>query len=187
MDPIVRVRELPQGSRNCGPEHRSLLTTPKANFPGGGILFAVDSVVTNSMTLRVPGKPLGVGQPPAPISGLTSVTFSIQSFGNLIEDASYDLKNRFGIMETEFYRSSAYIYSGVEDPYRDLRAACVLQTLIKAFQAENRTKKGDWADKLMELRAEYTGVLERVDIQWGQTVGGLQEQSNLFSTRVCRG
>ena len=51
-------------ANNVQPNQVVLLSQPKANFPGAGVLMAIDSVSGNSLTLRRLHKDLGVGQPP---------------------------------------------------------------------------------------------------------------------------
>lgn len=158
--------------------------TPRGSFPGSGRYFAVDSASSTTLTLRVIGKPLNVGQPPA-IAGATGVTFVVNTFQTLLEDASWDLKQRFSLDEAIPFRASQWMYAGVEDPLRDLRAACVLQALLKAYQAEARTEKGDWAMKISRVSREYQEVLDRVQIRWGPW-GNSQEPTSLFSLRISR-
>ena len=97
------------------------LTGPKANFPGGGQLLAIDSVSGSSITLRRLHKDLNVGNPPAPSAGLTPVTFTINTLDPQTEEASFDIKRRFGIDETIVDRQSQWIFD-----LRDLRIATVL-------------------------------------------------------------
>lgn len=160
------------------------LTQPKSVFSGGGRMFAVDTVSPNTLTLRLLNKPPGVGQPPA-INGATSVMFTINTFASLIEDASWDLKNRFDINEAVAFRASAWIYSGVEDQFRDLRAATVLQVLIKALSIENRAKDGDFWRKLDIFKKEYGEVLDRLQIRFGPQ-GNSGQPATLFSCQLAR-
>lgn len=160
-------------------------TPVKTAFPGGGRAFAVDTVVGNTITLRLPMNNPGVGQPPAPIAGLTGVIFTINTFAALIEDVSFDIKSRFGLDEAMTYRSSSWIYQGAEDLYRDLRAVVVLQVLKKAYAAELRSNKGDWFEKLKRIECEYDGILDRVQIRFGP-VGNSSESTTVFSCKISR-
>jgi hypothetical protein len=171
--------------QGVGAQHVVFLSMPKSQFPGGGRLMAVDSSQPNAITLRVLGKPLNFGQPPAPLAGLTGVTFTINTFATLIEDASWDLKSRFGIDEMQAYRASSWIYQGAERPFRDLNAACVLQVLIKAFGAETRTDKGDFARKLAAAKAEYDEVLDRLQVRFGPW-GDSEQPVTRFSCKISR-
>ena len=83
-----------------------------------------------SITLRRLHKDLNVGQPPAPAAGLTGVTFTINTLDPQIEEASFDIKRRFGIDENIAYRTSSWIYD-----LRDLRMATVLYRPIGPVHA----------------------------------------------------
>ena len=74
--------------------------------------------------LRALHKDLNVGQPPAPAAGLTGVTFTINTLDPQTEEASFDIKRRFGIDELIVYRTSTWVYD-----LRDLRMATVLTVL----------------------------------------------------------
>ena len=161
------------------------LTMPKGAFPGSGRFYAVDSVSPFTINLRMIGQPTNYGQPPASAAGITGITFNVCTFNTLIEDASWDLKSRFAIDEMVPFRASPWLYTGVESPYRDLRAACVLQVLIKAFQAEVRVKDGDWAMKLKDLKSEYNDVLDRVQLRFGP-FGNSEEPITRFSCQLSR-
>jgi hypothetical protein len=159
------------------------LTAPKAQFPGGGQFLAIDSVTGNSITLRRPHKDLFVGQPPAPIAGLTTVTFTISTLDPQSEDASFDLKRRFAIDDTvggDLSRSSSWVYD-----LRDLRMATVLSVLHDRYTMETRTDKGDFAIKIKRIRQQLDDVLGRVQIRWGP-FGNSAEPSTLFSCKLSR-
>jgi hypothetical protein len=161
-------------------------TEPKIAFPGStGKFFAIDTVAPNQVGLRVIGKPLNVGQPPAPALGLTAIKFVVNTLASLIEDASFDLKSRFGIDEQIPFHASFWIYKGREDIFRDLRAACVLQVIIKAMGAETRSKDGDWAMKLANYKKEYDEVLDRVQLRFGP-YGNDQPPVTRFSCQISR-
>src|SRR5271165_1749378 len=108
-------------TNGVSPNQVVLLSGPKSQYPGGGDLLAIDSVSGNAITLRRPHKDLNVGMPPGPAAGLTGVTFSITTFDPQTEEASFDLKRRFGIDENITFRDSTWIYD-----LRDLRIATVL-------------------------------------------------------------
>jgi hypothetical protein len=139
------------------------LTGPKANFQGGGQLLAIDSVVGNTINLRRLHKDLNVGMPPAPAGGLTNVTFTINTLDPQTEEASFDIKRRFGIDENIVDRTSTWIYD-----LRDLRMTTVLQVLLARYTAEARGDKGDWVRKIDLIRCELSGVLDRVEVRWGK-------------------
>jgi hypothetical protein len=156
------------------------LTAPKANYPGGGDLLAIDSVASNAITLRRPHQDLNVGSPPGPAAGLTGVAFAIVTFFPQIEEASFDIKRRFGIDENISFRTSSWIYD-----QRDLRMLTVLTVLYDRYTAELRSDRGDWVRKMGHIRNLRDEVLERVTIRWGP-LGNSQESTGVFSQRYCR-
>jgi hypothetical protein len=156
------------------------LTTPKPNFPGGGILMAIDSVSANTITLRRLHKDLNVGQPPAPAAGLTGVTFTINTLDPQIEEASWDIKRRFGIDENLNDRVSTWIYD-----LRDLRMATVLQVLLARYVVEARGDKGDFPRKIALTKSDLDDVLDRVQVRWGP-LGNSEPPTTLFDCRISR-
>jgi hypothetical protein len=156
------------------------LTAPKANYPGGGALLAIDSVSGASITLRRLYKDLDVGQPPAPLAGLTGVAFTIPSLGPQIDEASFDIKRRYGIDETIVDRQSSWIFD-----LRDLRAATVLSVLLVRYTQSAHSDKGDFPRKIALVKSELNGVLDRVQVRWG-AYGDLEPPTTLFSNRFAR-
>ena len=167
-------------NNNVQPNQVVQLSAPKQYFPGGGQLFAIDSVAGTSITLRRLHKDLNVGQPPAPAAGLTGVTFTINTLDPQIEEASFDIKRRFGIDENIGFRTSSWIYD-----LRDLRMATVLSVLLARYTQEARTDTGDWARKLGLIKTELEIVLDRVQVRWGP-LGNSAEPSTLFSCKISR-
>jgi hypothetical protein len=163
-----------------GPNQVVRLTAPKAQYPGGGELLAVDTVAGGAVTLRRLHKGIGVGQPPAPAAGLTGVAFAIDTLDPQIEEASFDLKRRFGIDETIVYRSSSWVFD-----LRDLRLATVLSVLLDRYTHESRTDRGDFTIKLHRIRQELDDVLGRVQVRWGP-FGNSAEPSTLFGCKLSR-
>ena len=165
------------------PNQVVLLTAPRSQYPGGGQLLAIDSVATNTITLRRPHKDLYVGQPPAPASGLTAVAFTINTLDPQSEEASFDLKRRFTIDDTigaDFSRSSSWVYD-----LRDLRMAAVLSVLYSRYTSETRADKGDFAIKIKRIQQQLDDVLSRVQVRWGP-FGNSAEPSTLFSCKLSR-
>jgi hypothetical protein len=159
------------------------LTAPRANFPGGGQLLAIDSVASGSITLRRLHKDLNVGQPPAPSAGLTSVTFTIVTLDPQIEEASYVLKRRYAIDDTtgqSANRRSSWMYD-----LRELREATVLTVLLQRYVQETRTDRGDFPGKIQRIRQELDDVLARVQVRWGPS-GKSAEASTLFGCKLSR-
>jgi len=167
-------------SNGVAPNQVVQLSAPKANFPGSGALFAIDSVSGSAITLRRLHKDLSVGQPPAPSTGLTGVAFTINTLDPQTEEASFDIKRRFGIDENIAYRSSSWIYD-----QRDLRMATVLIVLLARYTQEARTDRGDWARKIGLINTELQIVLDRVQVRWGP-LGNSAEPSTVFSCKISR-
>ena len=171
------------GANAVQPNQVVQLTTPKANFPGGGVLMAIDSVDPIAglyLVLRRLHKDLNVGQPPAPAAGLMGVTFTINTLDPQSEEASFDIKRRFGIDETIAYRSSTWVFD-----LRDLRMATVLTVLHDRYTAEARSEKGDWARKIRLVCSQLDQVLDRVQVRWGP-FGNSSEPSTIFNCKLSR-
>ncbi len=167
-------------ANNVAPNQVVWLSQPKSQFPGGGVLLAIDSVLGASLTLRRLHKDLNVGQPPGPAVGLTNVTFTINTLERQAVEASFDLKRRFGIDENIVERTSSWIYD-----LRDLRMATVLSVLLARYTQEARSEKGDFSRKLEQIKVELNQVLDRVQVRWGQS-GNSEVPSTLFSCKLSR-
>lgn len=161
------------------------LAGPKNVFQGGGQQFAIDSVSGNSATLRRLGKALNLGQPPAPTAGLSGVSFEVLTFYSQIDQATYRIKDRFGIDETIWTRASQWIYQGAEARFRCLRDAVVFTVLLDAYEQGNRSEQGDWAAKTRIIRGRLADSLEQVRIRWGQ-YGNSQSPTGPTSGMLCR-
>jgi hypothetical protein len=158
--------------------------TPSGSFRGAGQLFAIDSVTTvtttgDSLSLRRLYKDLNVGQPPG-TGGLTGVTFTINTLDPQSENASFDIKRRFGIDEQIAYRSSTWVYD-----LQDLRMATVLSVLKDRYTAEVRVERGDWSYKINLVRSQLDQVLDRVQVRWGP-FGNSAEPSTIFNCKISR-
>jgi hypothetical protein len=162
------------------PNQVILLTKPPSNFPGAGHILAIDSVVGGAITLRRLHADLYVGQPPAPMTGLTGVSFSIPTLIPQIEEASFDLKRRYGINELIASRASAYVYD-----LRVLRMAAVLTVLLNRYTQECRTDRGDFARKIELIRSELGDVEAGLSVRWGAS-GAAAAPSSLFGARISR-
>ena len=167
-------------ANNVQPNQVVWLSAPKTQYPGGGVLLAIDSVSGSSLTLRRLHKDLNVGNPPAPSAGLTGVTFTINTLDPQTEEASFDIKRRFGIDETIVDRASSWVFD-----LRDLRMATVLSVLLSRYTQEARSEKGDWARKITLIQAELDQVLERSPSSLGP-YGNSAEPSTLFSCKISR-
>jgi hypothetical protein len=167
-------------ANNVAPNQVVWLSQPKSQYPGGGALLAIDSVAGTSITLRRLHKDLNVGQPPAPIAGLTNVTFTINTLDPQTEEASFDIKRRFGIDENISARESSWVYD-----LRDLRMATVLSVLLARYTQEARSDRGDFPRKIDQIKIELGQVLDRVQVRWGP-LGNAEEPSTLFSCKLSR-
>jgi hypothetical protein len=97
-----------------------------------------------------------------------------------IEEATFDIKRRFGIDENITFRDSSWIYD-----QRDLRMAVVLSVLYDRYTAEARTDSGDWQRKIGHIRTQREAVLDRVQVRWGP-FGNSSEPSTIFSCKITR-
>ena len=167
-------------ANNVTPNQVVWLSQPKSQYPGSGVLLAIDSVLETSITLRRLHKNLNVGQPPAPAGGLTGVTFTINTLDPQTEEASFDIKRRFGIDENITFRYSSWIYD-----QRDLRMATVLTVLKERYAAETRTERGDFAIKANSISRALDEVLDRVQVRWGP-YGNSAEPSTVFGCKITR-
>jgi hypothetical protein len=167
---------------SCGvqPNQVVWLTSPKSQYPGSGALLAIDSVSTNSVTLRRLYKDLYVGQPPAPASGLSAVAFTINTLDPQSAEASFGIKRRFGVDENIAARTSSWIYD-----LQDLRLATVLTVLYDRYTAETRSDHGDFALKIKRSCQQLDDVIARVQVRWGP-MGNSEEPSTIFSCKLSR-
>lgn len=163
------------------PNHVVHFTEPRTVFRGGGNLLAVESVSGNEIVLRRLHKGLHVGQPPAPNIGVTGVHFTINTLDPQIEEATFDIKRRFGIDEAIALRGSSSIYD-----LRDLRMATVLQVMLNRYTQESRTEHGDFDMKVDRIRAELENVEGRMSVRWGK-FGNDSAPSSVFGTKLLRG
>ena len=170
-------------NNGVAPNQVVLLTAPKASFPGGGSLLAIDSVSGGSLVLRRLHTDLNVGQPPSPAAGLTSVAFAVNTLDPQIEEASYVLKRRYAIDDFtggNVNRSSSWLYD-----LRELREATVLTVLLQRYLQETRTERGDFDKKVQRIRQELDDALARVQVRWGP-FGNSAEPSTLFGCKLSR-
>lgn len=170
------------------PQQIVLLSGVTNYFPGSGRSFAVESVSGNSITLRLPMQVAGVGQPPAPTTGLANVRFTINSLYSLIEEATWCLKNQFDIDESWVFRQSEwmYAYQGIEDLYRDFRETCVLKVLAMAYTAETRTERGDWPMKRAMYEKLAQAAMDKITIRWGPAGMSAEPNSGCPTARISR-
>jgi hypothetical protein len=170
------------GANGVQPNQVVQLTAPKSQYPGGGVLAAIDSVSSDgtNITLRRVHKDLGVGNPFAPAAGLTNVTFAINTLDPQTEDATFDIKRRYGIDETIVARQSSWVFD-----LRDLRMATVLTVLLARYTQEARGDRGDFPRKIIQIKSELASVLDRVQVRFGP-YGDSQEATTIFSCKISR-
>lgn len=142
-------------------------------------LLIVDAVAGGMLTLRRPGDPSGVGDPPA--VG-TALPFLIRHLGPQIERVSYDLNQQFNIDKAIGSRSADFLYDSTQ-----LREPCVLRVLSKQYAAMARDAggKGDFWSKANLYRSEYIAVLDSLEVRWGPNSLS-QPSSTRFGTRMTR-
>ena len=169
------------------------LTKPTGTFGPNGELFAIEAVGPHSIRLRRKGQPTGVGQPPAPASGLASVEFAVRSLGPQIALASFEIDRRFGIDATVAGRRPVDLY----DPH-ELREAVVLSVLARQYLDQSRQFSGPIADpsstpgdpyaaKARLVREELDEVLDRLTLRWNATDPARRSAATTrFGTRVWR-
>lgn len=94
-------------------------------------LLVIDSAENDSILLRRPGQPLGVGLPPGALGGMSGVEYMIPTLQPQIQSASRELARRYGIDEQSLGKRSrdlvdvgalrdATVLSVVQQRYLDL-------------------------------------------------------------------
>ena len=160
--------------------HVVLLSGPKPQFKGTGLLFAVDSAAAGSVTLRNVGMPSGVGNPPGPFAGLTGVSFTIPHLTPQIESACLEANHEFGLDPNLGISNPGLLY----DPAREL-AQFVVLTVLRRLYADAKHGQGDFAEKLKQASIDLSALRSRVTVRFG-TLGESELPKNQFSTQVRR-
>ncbi len=156
------------------------LRKPATAFPAGGLLMAVGAVNGTSLTLRRLGLAKGLGQSPVASGGQSGVDFQIATFQPQIEEATYDLNQRFNINPSMAGRKP----SDISD-LRVLRRTTVATVLVDRYSDETRTAAGDYAGKLAMVKNELSELYAKLDIRW--TIRpDVSSSTNWFSTRIVR-
>lgn len=156
-----------------------LLNKPTTAFPGNGEWLAVESVADNVLTLRRPGQQASIGQPPPAVA---NVQFAVLTLGPQIEEASFDLYQRFSLDDNDPCRAPTNAYD-----LRVLRKACVLNVLCARYLEEARDKQGDFWGKYNEIKREYADALEVVRVRWGTSLVESQPSTSIFGMCLERG
>lgn len=135
------------------------LTKPTANYKSPGTLFAIDSLPTvGSATLRRIGLGTGIGQPPAPLGGLSGVEFRIVTLQPQIVAATFSLYKRFGLDPNIPWKSPTNLYDPAE-----VVEACVLQVLKRQYEASSRERGDTFWEKARLYDQDLNAVLDRID------------------------
>ena len=108
------------------------------------------------------------------------MTFTINTLDPQIEEASFDIKCRFGIDENIAYRSSSWIYD-----QRDLRMATVLTVFSPATSRRPGATTATGPRKIELIKTELDVVLDRVQVRWGP-LGNSAEPATIFSCKISR-
>jgi hypothetical protein len=151
-----------------------------APYKGSGRLFAVGAVNGDAITLRVIGKADGIGSPPSPAGGLTGVSFVIRTFDPQLEDASFQINQQFGIDPNWPQAAPTLIYD-----LRVLRQTAALTVLVRAYTTDTRSKDGDFARKIGELKQALSDTKAILQIRWNQATN-IPPPTSLYSTRIVR-
>ncbi len=134
----------------------SLATGP---LPSPGQLYVVESVSGNAISIRRMGQPGGVGQPPAPLSGLEEVEFLIVTFMPQLVQSSEDVASRLGL---------ASVGGALCDPIRDthtVRDLTILKVLYQLYEAASLRSESEidgYSRLSMHFQAEYNDRLSRL-------------------------
>jgi hypothetical protein len=146
--------------------------------PEGDIL-AVESAVGGSLTLRRRGRPAGVGQPPGPAVGLAGVSFWVPDLQGQIEEASWDVDDRYGVDEAVPDSAPDMLYR-----LRELRQVTVLSALALLYAGRSRGVDDAFDKKTTSVKAELDDLLARVQVRWRSS--SQPDVSNRFG-RIVRG
>lgn len=175
----LRSASVDFAAQGLAPGHVVQLTGPASAFRPPGETLVVSSVAPGAIRLRRKGQLDGVGQPPAPIDGLSGIEFLVVTLGPQIERASDDLNRRYGIDEG----MTGHCPTDLADT-RALREATVLSVLHRRYLEMSREAGGQpdvFATKGQLVKAELDDLLARVVVHWGAALA-----TDRFSTRLSR-
>lgn len=142
--------------------------------------YAIDTVSGTSVTLRRCGFATGLGQAPSPTTDLTGVTFEALTLLPQIESVAYALEEQYSIDPTLANRRPDDIYD-----QRVFRRLTACRVLFLRYLDANRSKQGDFADKIKLWDDEYHRELDAAIVRWGPT-GTRQPPTTRFGTRLSR-
>ena len=169
-------------ARGAAPGQVVILAKSGSSLRPDGEGFVVTSSGPGSITVRRPGLPADIGEPPAPPGGLAGVDFEIATFGPQVDAASSEIDRRFGIAP------------GTADP-RELRDAVVLTVLSRQYFAMSRemgrgpdAPADTFAAKGLRLKAELDDLLARLTVHRGRPSADAAGSPPMtrFSTRMSR-
>jgi hypothetical protein len=160
--------------------HVMILSKPTTVFHGQAQLFAVESSAPFAVTLRRLGQPPSLGQPPAPAEGLTAVEFRSLTMGPQIEEATYNLMQRFGLDINRPGRQPASVYD-----LRVLRRAAVLSVLYDRYASEARTPDGEFFQKYLAIKYDLNDTLSQCELRFG-AAGDNRPGAAIWTARASR-
>ncbi len=133
---------------------------PQTAYPSTDLL-AVTAANNSSITLRRPGMPSGMGNPPGPAAGLGGVQFLVGTLYPQIERASYDLRKTFDLDDLVPGRQ----YSDMYDP-RELQEACIALVLARQYRdmARHVGKMEDFYEKSKNHQADFLRIVQRTQL-----------------------
>ena len=168
------------GSQGVQPGVVLLLSKSSSSaFAPAGELFVVASVAGSSVTLRRPGLASGVGQP-ITLTDLSAVAFDCRTFAPQIDNATYKARKFFGIDPNVTGVKPTDLY----DP-RELQQYTVLNALLQAYVAAEKTAQTDFTLKIQSFQAELDQLTSMLTIRWG-TAGDGKPTTSIFSARMRR-
>lgn len=162
------------------------LLGPASAFRAPGEALIVVAANGHIVTLRRKGQPAGVGQPPAPASGLVGVEYLIGTLAPQIQSASVEVNLRVGVSALIPGRTVADLFDPIE-----LRDAVVLTTLQRQYRDMSREANGANLDalaaKAVAVRSDLDDLLARTIIHWKTAAGPIGDVPSMpFSARITR-
>lgn len=155
------------------------LLEASSGITGSGFLLAVDSVSGGTLTMRRLGQDAGWGFPPLP-AGATAIEFMVATLANQLEDVAFKLHEKYGMDPAIVNRRPSDVYD-----LRVFRRLTVYDVVRRQYISLNRTKAGDFKDKIDHYTTEFQADLNQVIVRWGPT-GQQQQPTTRFSTRLAR-
>ncbi len=169
-------------AQGLAPGHVVQLLGPVSAFGTGGDLLVVDQVSAKSLRLRRKGQATGLGQPPAPLAGLTGVSFLVTTLAPQIESASYDLNRRYGIDDRVAGLRTSDLYD-----LRELREVTVLYVLYMFYVNLSQTESDPFGVKARLYRGMLDEALARLTLLRNAAVpSNLEPPVTPFGTRMSR-